>query len=188
VTLAFAVMLKRERATWQAVTGIVLGLVGALILILPRGGVDLSANASLGNILLFMGASSYSLYLVLTRPILSRHDPLRVVSWMFLFAGLTVLPFGFNGLRAVFASGLTTAGWLSVAYAVVGATALPYLLNNWALVRVQASVVAIYILVQPLVAGALGRIFLGESLGAHTAVAATLIVGGVVVATSRRTG
>lgn len=187
VTLAFAVLLRRERASWQAITGIILGLIGALILIVPRGGVDITTNAMTGNILLFLGAASYSLYLVLTRPILTRHDPLRVVSWTFLFAGLTMVPIGYSGLKAVYASGLSPAAWWSVAYAVVGATALPYLLNNWALVRVQASTVAIYILVQPLVAGGLGHIFLGERLGADTAVAAILIVGGVVVAASRRT-
>ena len=44
--------------------------------------------------LLLLGGSSYGLYLVLTRDILSRHDPLRVISWTFVLAALTVLPIG----------------------------------------------------------------------------------------------
>jgi len=92
-----------------------------------------------------------------------------------------VLPFGLGGLRAVVAAGLSGPGWASVAYVVVGATVLPYLLNSWALVRVKSSVVAIYILVQPIVAGALGRVFLHETLGPNTAVAAGLVVAGVLL-------
>ncbi len=186
LTLGFAVLLRRERATPSGVAGITLGLVGALILIVPRGNLDFSTEATTGNILLVTGAVSYALFLVLTRPILARHDPLRVTSWIFLLAGLTVLPFGLAGLSDLGSSGLTGPGWASVAYVTVGATAVPYLLNSWALVRVKASVVAVYILVQPVVAGALGRIFLDERFAPNTAIAATLVVSGVVLSTWKR--
>jgi drug/metabolite transporter (DMT)-like permease len=69
---------------------------------------------------------------------------------------------------------------------VVGATALPYLLNSWALVRVKSSVVAVYILLQPIVATWLGRVFLHEQFGPHTAFAAVLVVAGVAVSGWRR--
>ena len=84
-------------------------------------------------------------------------------------------------MRTVAAAGLTPAGWGSVAFVVIGATALPYLINTWALVRVNASVVAVYVLVQPLVAGALGRIFFNEALAPHAALAALLVVSGVAL-------
>ena len=168
------------------VAGIAIGLTGALLVIIPRGGVTLSASAFTGNLLLFAGSVSYSFYLVLTRQILARHDPVRVVRWIFLLAALTVLPFGFSGLRQLVATGLSPAGWASVAFITVGATVLPYLLNTWALARVKASVVAVYILVQPLVAGAMGRIFLGEHLGPNAVVAGALVTVGVVLSVWRR--
>jgi drug/metabolite transporter (DMT)-like permease len=185
LTLAFAILLKRERATVRAVTGIALGLAGALILILPRGGVALSGEAFTGNVFLFAGAASYSLYLVVSKSILSRHDPLVVVTWVFFLAGLTVLPFGFNDLRALIGTGLSPAGWASVAYIVIGATAIPYVLNSWALARVQSSVVAVYILVQPIVAATLGRVFFNERLAPNMALAAAMIVTGVIAAVWR---
>jgi drug/metabolite transporter (DMT)-like permease len=185
LTLTFAVLLGRERATAAGVAGIALGLSGALLLIVPRGDVDLSASATVGNILLLVGGSSFALYLVLTRPILARHDPLRVMSWIFLFSGLTVLPLGITGVGAIATHGLSTGGWASVAYVVIGSTAIPYLLNSWALVRVKSSLVAVYILVQPVVAGTLGWMFLDERVGANTAVAAALVVAGVVLSARR---
>ncbi|MDA1080324.1 MAG: EamA family transporter [Gemmatimonadetes bacterium] len=185
MTLGFAVMLGREKATWNGVTGIVIGLVGALILIVPEGDLDFSSSATFGNILLLIGGAAFGLYLVLTRPILARHDPLRVMSWVFLFSALTVLPFGIGGIIKLGSTGMSNVGWASAAYVVVGATVFPYLLNSWALVRVTASVVAVYILLQPVVAGTLGRIFLGESFGPNTALAATLVVVGVLISTWR---
>jgi drug/metabolite transporter (DMT)-like permease len=186
LTLAVAVMLRRERPSVTGVLGITVGLIGALLLVIPRGGVDLTSRAAAGNLLLLFSGSSYSLYLVLTRPILARHDPLRVTRWVFLLAALTVTPIGIGGLRGLLASGLSGAGWASIAYIVIGATAVPYLLNNWALVRVRSSVVAVYILLQPVVAGSLGRIFLHEAFGPHTAMAASLVVAGVLLSAWRR--
>jgi drug/metabolite transporter (DMT)-like permease len=86
----------------------------------------------------------------------------------------------------VLRSGLTAVGAASVAYVVIGGTAVPYLLNNWALARVHSSIVAVYVLLQPVVAASLGRIFLQEQFGPHTAVAAVLVVAGVVLSTWRR--
>ena len=186
LTLAFAVILRRERPSVRGLIGIAIGLTGALLLILPRGGVDVTSRAATGNLLLLLGGSSYALYLVLTRPILTRHDPLRVVSWVFLLAALTVSPFGIGGMSDLVTSGVSATAWASIAYVVIGGTALPYLLNNWALVRVKSSVVAVYILLQPIIAASLGRVFLHEQLGPHTAVAALLIVSGVMLSAWRR--
>jgi drug/metabolite transporter (DMT)-like permease len=103
------------------------------------------------------------------------------MSWIFLFSGITVLPFGIGGLSELAATGLTSEGWLSVFYVVVGSTVLPYMLNSWALVRVKSSLVAVYILLQPIVAGTLGYFFLHERFGANTAIAAVLVVSGVIL-------
>ena len=181
LTHAFAVMLGRERPSVAAGAGIALGLAGALLLIIPRGGIDFTSRTTIGNLLLLTGGCSYGLYLVLTRAILARHDPLRVISWTFVLAAVTVLPFGARDASRVFSGTITRTGWLSIAFVVVAATVLPYLLNVWALARVESSLVAIYVLVQPLFAASLARIVLHEQVGPHIAAAAALVVSGVVV-------
>lgn len=188
VTLAFAVLLKRERATLAGVAGITLGLAGALIIILPRGGVTIASSAMLGNGLLLICAASYSLFLVLARSILVRHDTLAVVTWMFVLAGVTLTPVGFAGARAAIVHGVSPAGWAAVAFVTVGATAIPYLFNSWALVTAKSSVVAVFVLIQPIVAAVLGRIYLGEHLGPHAALAGALIVAGVMASAWSRRG
>ena len=47
-------------------------------------------------------------------------------------------------------------------------------------------VVAVYVLLQPVVAATLGRVFLHEQFGPHTALAAALVVAGVILSTWRR--
>jgi len=183
LTHAFAVMLGRERPSLAAGAGIALGLAGALLLIIPRGGIDFSSRTTIGNILLLTGGCSYGLYLVLTRDILARHDPLRVISWTFVLAAVTVLPFGARDASRLFSGAINRTGWISIAFVVVAATVLPYLLNVWALARVESSFVAIYVLVQPLFAATLGRIVLHERFGPHIAAAAALVVSGVMVST-----
>ena len=181
LTHAFAVMLGRERPSVATGAGIALGLAGALLLIIPRGGIDFSSRTTIGNLLLLTGGCSYGLYLVLTRDILARHDPLRVISWTFVLAAITVLPFGAHDASRLFSGAITKAGWASIAFVVVAATVLPYLLNVWALARVESSFVAIYVLVQPLFAATLARVVLHERFGPHIAAAAALVVAGVVV-------
>jgi drug/metabolite transporter (DMT)-like permease len=185
LTLGFALLLGKERASFAGVIGIGLGLAGALLLILPRG-VDLSGRSSLGNVLLLLNGASYALYLVLTKSILVRFDPLTVVTWVFALATLTVVPLGLRDLRVFLDQKPSPATWGCIAYVIVGGTALPYLLNNWALVRARSSFVAVYIFFQPLIAGTLGRIFLLEDVGAHTVVAALLIGSGVFLSSRGR--
>ena len=183
LTHAFAVLLGRERPSIAAGAGIALGLAGALLLIIPRGGIDFSSRTTIGNLLLLTGGCSYGLYLVLTRDILARHDPLRVISWTFVLAAVTVLPFGGRDASRLFSGTITRSGWLSITFVVVAATVLPYLLNVWALARVESSFVAIYVLVQPLFAATLARIVLHERFGPHVAAAAALVIAGVVTST-----
>ena len=186
LTLAFALALRRERASVTGLLGIALGLAGALLLVVPRGGLEIARRAAVGNALLLLSGASYALYLVLTRSILARLDAMRVVSRTFLLAALTVLPLGLPSLSALHPSEVSGTGWASVAYVVIGGTAVPYLLNNWALARVRSSIVAVYVLLQPVVAASLGRIFLNEQFGPHTALAAALVVAGVLLSSWRR--
>jgi O-acetylserine/cysteine efflux transporter len=97
-----------------------------------------------------------------------------------MVAALVLVPLGAPALVAA-APGLGGRAWGALAYIVVGATVTPYLLNAWALARVPASVVAIYIFLQPLIAVLLANRVLGERPGWSTAAAALLIGAGIAL-------
>jgi drug/metabolite transporter (DMT)-like permease len=65
---------------------------------------------------------------------------------------------------------------------VVFCTVAAYILNAWALKRVDSSLVALFIYLQPLIASTVAVVFQGERLGGETLLAAALIFGGVAMA------
>src|SRR5262249_44702536 len=81
---------------------------------------------------------------------------------------------------------ISMRGWIFLAYLVLVPTILAYGLNAWALARTTASVVTIYIYMQPLLAGLLARIQLRDSISSRASLATLLILGGVAVTTLRR--
>ena len=75
---------------------------------------------------------------------------------------------------------------LLILYIGLGATASPYLLNAWALARVNPSTVAVYIYLQPLIGFLLAVIFLGERIDLKFVLAAAFVFAGVFLVTRRR--
>ena len=69
----------------------------------------------------------------------------------------------------------------AAAWAVAVPTVLAYLVNMWALRRVQATSVAIYVYLQPVVAGVLAVLVAGEKPTLRTAFSAVLIFAGVAL-------
>ena len=89
-------------------------------------------------------------------------------------------------MRSVELNDVTPGIWALIVYIAIGATASPYLLNAWALARVNPSTVAVYVYLQPLIGFLLAVIFLGENIDLKFIVAASLVFTGVFLATWRR--
>ena len=83
----------------KKIFGVLLGLVGAGILILNNGEIDLSNNLRTGNILVLINASSYAFYLVIVKPLMTRYNPITILTYVFgfgilLFYLLDMMSFG----------------------------------------------------------------------------------------------
>jgi drug/metabolite transporter (DMT)-like permease len=186
ITTLLAVVLRLERGTPLKGLGIVLSLAGALTLI-GIDGLDLGSRYLIGNLLIFCNTISYSIYLVLSKPMLERYPPLSVVTLVFAYGFVEVLPVGGGTLAALDTTRVSGWTWLALVAIVVFPTVGAYLLNSWALKRTQASLVAVYIYLQPLVTTTLGVWLLHERLTLRTLEAAVLIFSGVfVVSVARR--
>jgi len=150
--------------TSRKVAGIALGAAGAITLLLNSGGGGLESHASWqGDLMVLLNAASYGVYLVAVKPLMAKYRPLTVISWVFLFGGLMALPVGASQAAAIEWSTFSTQDWLSVGFVVLFTTFLVYLLNIYALGKVQPTVVSIYIYLQPLLVG--GMVWLAATLG-----------------------
>ena len=183
-TLAVAVLLGQERLNGRAALSIVLGLSGALGIV----GAERFAwhdRSFRGNLLLVASGISYSFYLVLSRPVLARYRAATVISAVFLFGAIPIVLAAVPVLRRFEPSSVPLSDWASLAAIVVFCTALPYAWNSWALARTEASRVAFYVFLQPVIASLLAVAVLGERLTVRRAVAATLILSGLAVCLAR---
>lgn len=178
MTLLMAIALGREKGTRRKWLGMLLAGAGALVLV----GGDLGSGAGLGNLLVLFNVAAFSLYLVLSRDLLQRYHPLTVITWVFLFAALALLPWGvWRALPQL--PGLSTLTWMALAWTIVVPTVGGYYLNQWALRRTEASMVAVYIYLQPVVTAALAVPLLGEVIPPRLIPAALLIFLGVGITT-----
>jgi drug/metabolite transporter (DMT)-like permease len=178
LTIVAAAALGRERIDARRGVGIATALAGVLILLF---GKDAHGGATLtGDLMIVANASIYALYLVLSKDLLVRWSPLSVLPSLFGWGLLTALPI--TGLPPV---GVSAAAWLSGAYIVLGPTVGTYGLNLYALRRVPASVVALFIYLQPFVASALAWPLLGEVPTPRMLLAALVTFSGVAVAVRR---
>jgi len=146
-----AIFLKQP-ITLLKVIGVMLGAVGASMLLWSSNG-DVAGNSSLkGDLFILLNSISYAIYLVMVKPLMRKYNPLDIVAWTFLIGSVLVLPFGAGELAQVPWSGLDGATWLAIAYVVVGVTFVAYLLNTWALRVLDPGVVGTYIYLQPMMA------------------------------------
>ena len=181
LVLLLSAIILRERLRLARIIGIVLGIAGAIMLI-TRGGAEVdifSSDKSTGNLLVFVNASSYALYLILVKPLMRKYAPITVIRWVFTYGLLIVLPFGFEQMREIEWVLLPAGIVMRIAFVVVGTTYLAYLLNVFALKTVSSTTVSFYIYLQPLIAAIVAILLGKDQLTLVLVLAAALIFGGV---------
>lgn len=182
-TFVLAAAVGQERLRLVRAVGVGVALLGVAPLFLERGAALLDHR--LGNTLMGLNAFSYSIYLVLSRPLARRHPPLAVIAWVYAGA-LPALPlFAWDTSWLPAAPGSTQA-WGALAYVLVFPTVLGYLLNTYALARLRASTAAFYVYLQPVVSGIAGHFLLGEPWTRGTLRATLALFVGVALVTRRR--
>lgn len=174
---AIAVAFGKEKLSWRTVTGLALALLGVLSLI-GNGSLDR------GAILVALNSLSYASYVVLSRDVILRVGALRAVAWIFTYAALLFVPFGMRPMIAQLPT-LTPRGWALALYILAMPTIVAYLLNAWALARSSATMVTVYIYLQPLLAALLAWAQLGLGISRRAWLAAALILLGLGVVSSR---
>ena len=152
LVLLISALIIRERVTFRKIGGILLGLTGAIGLILYNNPLNMSPSSSTGDLFIFLNASSYAIYLVLVKPLMQKYSPITVIKWVFLFGFIVVIPFGLEEFLAIEWSNFTSSTWLSFLFVVVCTTFLAYLFNIYGLKTLNPSVVSTYIYSQPLIA------------------------------------
>lgn len=177
--LVFASILIKEKVNLTKVSGIGLGLAGALILILYGKTMNMGIDSFRGNILVMLNMLFYAFYIVLMKPIVAKYHTATILKWVSFFGFIFIVPFSIPSLLVFHPSTITLAGWLGVAYVIILNTFVAYLLINFALKFVEASMVSFYTYLQPVIASVMSVSMGGETITLPKIFAAMLIFAGV---------
>ena len=158
MVLLLSFLLLKDKPSLLNSVGILLGAVGAILL--TWRGSSGSTDSWIGDILLFINAMSYAIYLVIAKPLMQRYNPLTVITWVFSFGLLFVLAFP-PTIQDLLQTNLEIPAfiWLKIAYVVVGVTFLTYLLTMYGLKYLSPSVSSAYIYTQPILVMAFTFLF-----------------------------
>ncbi len=175
-TFLVAWIARQERFSGVRGLGILIAFSGTTYLLLQKE-PDLSRPYLVGNLLIATNALSYSMYLVVSRPLAQRMPPLVLIAWVYALSTWTV-PF-ITRDAAFVPQEVQARAWVALGLILLFPTVVGYVLNTYALSKVSASTTAVYVYLQPLIAGATGVMLLGESLGPGILVAAVAIFIGI---------
>ncbi|MEM9990223.1 MAG: DMT family transporter [Bacteroidota bacterium] len=151
VLIASAILLK-EAITKRKVLGITIGALGAVVLIAYGQQISFTSHQLIGDILIFLNAASYAIYLVVVKKLMDKYHQITILRWIFTLGVVMVLPFGISDLHQIQWESFSITIWMAVAYVCLLATFGTHLLNVSALRVVNPSVVSIYMYLQPIIA------------------------------------
>ncbi len=187
VLLILSGIFLKEKITWLKGSGITIGLMGALILILFGAKIQNNApNIALGNTLFMINATAYSVYLILVKPLTAKYSSITLMKWFFLIAIFTNAPIALPQFLEIEWSTLPLNVIGIMLFVVIGTTYLTYLFNVFALKQLKPSTIGAFIYLQPLIAS-IAAIILGvDRLTTIRVLAATLIFLGVYLSTKQK--
>jgi drug/metabolite transporter (DMT)-like permease len=170
----------KDRPDARTLAGVLIGFAGLVVLTRPGGGT--SHDFALGVALVIAGSLAWSFGSVASKAWLTPpRNPFVSSVYQMLFGGIgcaIVAPL--SGER-IAVGAITGTSALALLYLIVAGSLVAYCSYVWLLHKAPIGIVATYAYVNPVVAVALGALFVGETITATTLIGGIIVVLGVVV-------
>jgi drug/metabolite transporter (DMT)-like permease len=186
MVLIFSSILIKKSIGKQRILGIIIGLVGAILLITYGNSSNIGAtNNNWGNFLVFVNATSYGLYLVLTKNLIIKYNPIVFVKWFYLFGLILVIPFGYSELNEVVWQEIPTNIYWNIGFVIIFTTCITYVFNLYGLSKLKPTTVSVFLYLPPVSATVYALIVGSDSLNLVKLGATLLIFSGVYLVTKQ---
>ena len=183
VILSFFIF--KNKINFIKILGIILGFIGAIILILTAdSNSSIGRNIPLGNFLFIVNSISYAYYLIIVKPMAEKYDLITLFKWLFLIGLVFNFPLCINQFLDVNWQNLPLLqAVLPMAFVVICTTFMTYFLNGYALTKLTSTEVAVFMYLQPII-GVMFAIFTkSDTITLTIIVASMLIFSGVYLTT-----
>lgn len=185
MTALVAVLWLREYAAPIRWVGIALSMAGVAVMFSgaqSEGG----SSAALGNLLMFVTTILWGVYTSIAKRV-AQFDAVAVTAGVTGVGALMLLPIAAVEIALEGMPRLAWTGWLGVLYLGVIASGAAYILYNGALKHMDASQVAAYTNLVPIVGVITGVVILGEPLSMRAIIGGAIVFLGVWVTGLQRT-
>jgi drug/metabolite transporter (DMT)-like permease len=185
LVLVFAAWILKERIGTLRLQGIVLGAIGALMLILIGNPLSLKGGSLTGDMFIVANTASWSLYLVISKPLMVKYNPFVMMRWLFMIGFIGVFPFTIRQAAQINFSSIDGYTLFAILYIIIGTTFMAYFFITYALKRLSAPVVAYYTYIQPIIVAVIGIMVFAERISWVKIVSGLLVFAGIYLVTRR---
>lgn len=179
LVLLLSVALGIDRFTRLKVAGLLLGMGGAVAVVVAGGASSHVHSHLWGNVMIFLCACATSLYMVWFKRLIARYDITTILRWVYCISAVVMLPVGLKAIVDTDYAAVARHALLPTLFVLIVPTYLPNLLLNYALKSVQPTVSSIYTYLQPVLAIAVSVGMGLDRLHADTVIFALVIFAGV---------
>jgi drug/metabolite transporter (DMT)-like permease len=162
-----------EKQPAAVLVGVGAGFAGVAVLLQPGGGAT-----ALGIGLCVLSAVMWAVGSVASARLPMPYDPFAATTWVMLFGGFAMLPFGLPSIGSTSPSAGSMLAWL---YLVTIGSVVGFTAYTWLLAKAPIALVSTYAYVNPVVAILLGILFRNESVSVRMAVGAAIVVSSVAL-------
>ena len=182
----FDAILERRPPSALVVAGLIAGIIGVGILLVPVEG--LAEVDPAGVILVVLAAMSWAIGSLYARRAPLPSSGLVTTGMEMVGGGLALVIAGavIGEIARTDIDAFSLRSTLAFGYLIVFGSLVAFTAYTWLLANVSVSTVGTYAYVNPVVAVALGAVLLGEPITVRTVVASLLILGAVVAMVSGR--
>lgn len=178
VVFTMAIFYLKEKVTMSKVIGIFVSFFGVAVIL---RGSHLAQGMIFGDVFVIIAAVAWSGYTVLGKSLIQKYGAIAVTAYAMTIGTLLYLPFGLHAFSGLEISIVPLKAWFSLAYIVILTSVLSYIIWYWALARMEASKLAIFQNLQPLIATILSVILVSKSFGIDFYVGGTMVIAGVLL-------
>ncbi|MEP7115962.1 MAG: DMT family transporter [Acidobacteriota bacterium] len=169
--------LGHEGLSWARWAGAVLSVIGLYFVV--GVGATVSGNSLTGDAYVFVSMLCWSVYSVASRPLLGRYSPTLLTAWAALVAAPTYALATWPSLAAADWAAVSVTSWALMLWSSTFCLVLAYVIWYTGVQQIGATRTSNYSNLIPLVAIAVGWLWLGEPVTMAQSVGAAAILAGV---------
>ena len=151
LTMSLAALFLHEPITKKKSGGVIIGGLGAILLITNSAHASGISGNIIGDVLCILAQTCYSCYLVFYKGLTTKYSPMTLMKWMFTFSALSSLPFTYSEFANFNFGNIPDLAIYGICFIVIGPTFISYLLLPIGQKNLRPTIISSYNYIQPVV-------------------------------------